>query len=315
MRSKELILAILFITLKSTLVSGDDITVIAPNGGGILAAGASTAITWITNKDIERVMIELTTDNEENWDTIADDTQNTGSYTWTVPNLSSDSCKIRVSDTTSGGPSDMSDSLFTIIQIRQLTVTAPNGGESLPVGSKLTITWKTYGLVDSVRIEFSSDNGDSWMVFTTRTPNTGSFLFPVPDVVKNSCKVKVSLASDTTVSDVSDDAFSIYNPNIEIVHHAGIPQGSALLTLGPNPVATTLSINFSCAKREKVLAEIYSLNGQLIERLADETKDAGFYTLLWDRTNNARQNIATGTHILRMRIGEKVFHKTLTIIK
>lgn len=316
MKSRIVLLSfILFVVNTVTTALGAKITVTAPNGGGVFGAGASTTITWETQGTVDSVKIHLTIDNGESWDLVETDIPNTGSYAWTVPDVTADSCKIRVRDVLPSGPSDMSDSVFRIIQIRQITVTAPNGGESLPVGTKQLITWTTYGIIDSVRVELSRDNGKSWMIFASKMANTGSFSFYVPDMVANSCKVKVSSASDTSISDISDASFSIFNPNIAIVNQLGIPQISALTSIGPNPCKTNLSINFSLARREQILAEIYSLKGRLIKRLANEMKKTGYYRVIWNGTDDSERQVSTGSYFVRLCIGDKVYTKIVTVIK
>ena len=43
-----------------------------------------------------------------------------------------------------------------------LTVTAPNGGETWPIGSSRTIQWTSTGLTGNVKIEVSRNGGTSW---------------------------------------------------------------------------------------------------------------------------------------------------------
>jgi len=90
------------------------ITITAPNGGENWHADSTYNITWASNLTIEGVRIEYSTDNGSSWSEIIAAIQaDTLSYYWIVPNTPSDSCLVRIIDTT-GFPSDTSDALFTI---------------------------------------------------------------------------------------------------------------------------------------------------------------------------------------------------------
>jgi hypothetical protein len=91
------------------------ITVTSPNGGEEWMVDSTYDITWATNLTTEGVRIEYSTDNRENWaEIIPGIPADTLAYAWTVPNEPTDSCFIRISDTTTGSLADTSDVAFTI---------------------------------------------------------------------------------------------------------------------------------------------------------------------------------------------------------
>jgi hypothetical protein len=91
------------------------ITVSSPNGGEDWQVGSSHDITWTTNLTMGGVKIEYSADNGSSWsEIIAGIPADTLAYSWTIPNTPSDSCLLRITDTSSGGPSDTSDAIFTI---------------------------------------------------------------------------------------------------------------------------------------------------------------------------------------------------------
>ncbi|KPK99473.1 MAG: hypothetical protein AMJ91_07710 [candidate division Zixibacteria bacterium SM23_73_3] len=92
----------------------------------------------------------------------------------------------------------------------QIRVTSPNGGEVWIAGETHDITWVSenfYG--ENVKIEFSADEGNTWMTIIENTPNDGAYPWLVPDTTSDMCKVKVSDAEDGDPYDESDDTFSI----------------------------------------------------------------------------------------------------------
>ena len=89
------------------------------------------------------------------------------SATWstnsvTITQGSSSDCLVRVTDA-AGTPGlwDVSDGSFSIYnsQAATVTVTAPNGGESLTAGSPYSITWNSSGALGQVAIDYSLNGG------------------------------------------------------------------------------------------------------------------------------------------------------------
>jgi hypothetical protein len=101
----------ILVTITSESAS---ITVTSPNGGETWVAGSSHPITWTTTGNVDNVKIKYTTNNGSSWTTVTSSTANDGSYSWTVPNTVSSQCKIKISEASTGIPSDISDAVFSI---------------------------------------------------------------------------------------------------------------------------------------------------------------------------------------------------------
>lgn len=190
-----------------SIVTGT-ITVTSPNGGESWPGLSAQTITWESMGDVDTVKIEYSTNNGSSWNTIVPAVANSGSYVWEVPNMTTLSAKVRVSQARSGNPSDESDAVFSIVST-SITVTAPNGGESLTGLTLLPITWNSTGILDSLRIEYSVNNGATWQTITSTAPNTGTYEWIVADVLTDSALIRISDAVDSNPSDVSDAVFSI----------------------------------------------------------------------------------------------------------
>jgi len=188
----------------------ETITVTAPNGGESITGGTTFEITWTYTGNIANVALAYSTDNGANWNTIGT-VLNAGSYSWVAPNVSSTQCLVRVRDATNNLVSDQSDNVFTIGSFgnETATVLSPNGGEVFCIGRTAAITWTTTGLVGNMRIQYSTNNGGSWKTIVASTPNTGSYLWTVPDAPAAQCKVRVMEASDGNPTDTSDAVFTI----------------------------------------------------------------------------------------------------------
>jgi len=95
-----------------------------------------------------------------------------------------------------------------------LTLTAPNGGETLTSGSTYEITWASEGSVEeNVKLEYSTNSGGNWTTIASTTPNDGSYTWTVPDTPSSHCLVKVSSLTTPSIYDVSDGEFFIVSSN------------------------------------------------------------------------------------------------------
>lgn len=192
-------------------VSTSSITVVSPNGGETWAAGTTQTVFWTSTGTISNVKIEYSTNSGSTWTTVISSTTNDGSYSWKIPTVSSTKCKVRVKEASTGTPSDVSNAVFSIVTSTTptITVTSPNGGETLVVGASHTITWKTTGTVGNVKIQYSTNNGSSWTNIVTSTANDGSHKWTVPSKTSTQCLIKISEASDGSPTDTSNTVFTI----------------------------------------------------------------------------------------------------------
>jgi photosystem II stability/assembly factor-like uncharacterized protein len=116
--------------------------------------------------------------------------------------------------------------LPALVQVLQ-----PNGGEQMFVGSAYPISWAK-NLVDTVKIEYSTDNGSSWNLISpgvpassmaiihpklrakgvagpTETSALAVYNWIVPNTPSANCLVRVSDKNNAGVFDVSDASFTI----------------------------------------------------------------------------------------------------------
>jgi subtilisin family serine protease len=97
------------------LVGGStSLTVLSPNGGENWAAGSTHPITWTSTGPVGNVKIEYSTNNGSSWAAITLSTANDSTHYWTIPDVSSSQCLVKISDASDGTPSDISDTVFSI---------------------------------------------------------------------------------------------------------------------------------------------------------------------------------------------------------
>jgi len=100
-----------------TISSGggsESITVAAPNGGEDWQVGTQHEIKWTSANFTGSVHIEYSTNGGTSYSDIIATTNNDGSHMWTIPDMPSSNCRVKVSDAADGNPFDTSDNVFTI---------------------------------------------------------------------------------------------------------------------------------------------------------------------------------------------------------
>ncbi len=87
-----------------------------------------------------------------------------------------------------------------------VTVTYPNGGETLTGGASVNITWTWTGSFTTVNLEYSTNGGTSWTTIVSGTPNDGTQAWTVPSTATTQGRVRVS---GGTATDMSNANFTI----------------------------------------------------------------------------------------------------------
>jgi len=92
-----------------------------------------------------------------------------------------------------------------------ITVFRPNGGEVWDVETDQLILWNPSGVPEDVKLEYSTDGGAHWETIIAATSGpVGNYLWTVPDDPSDNALVRVTSTLNPTVTDTSDDPFTIY---------------------------------------------------------------------------------------------------------
>jgi subtilisin-like proprotein convertase family protein len=198
-------------------IQANPLTLTSPNGGEVQEVGSTQAITWISNGVSGSVKIDYSTDGGSMWMPIYTSTENDGFALWTVQGPPTTQARIRISSVGTGSPADTSDANFTITAVQRITVTSPNGDESQVVGTTEPITWTSTGVAGSVKIDYSTDGGLSWLPIYPSTENDGVASWTVQAPVTAQARIRVSSVLDPTVADISDLNFTI-RPDLTLTY-------------------------------------------------------------------------------------------------
>jgi len=199
---------------------------LSPNGGESWQAGSNRSINWLANGTSNYYNIMYSTNAGTSWTSIVSNQYiSNQTYNWTVPNVPSAQCLVKIMDySNTSCMVDITDNLFTITPPTPIiTVTSPNGGNTLYAGNSYSINWtSSYVTSNLVKIEYTIDNGNSWTPIVTSTSNSGSYNWLVPSSFSANCLIKITDLSNPNTNDVSNSVFTIAPPFISLT----TPNGS-----------------------------------------------------------------------------------------
>jgi hypothetical protein len=184
------------------------LSLIQPNGGENWQRLSSQEIKW-NSSGIQNVKIEYSTNDGNNWTLITNSsTASTGIYNWTLPNIPSQNYKVRISNALNEALFDLSESVFTIGPIPNLTLDIPNGGENFLVGVPNSIRWISENIA-SIKIEYTTNNGLEWLTITNSTSAaTKIYNWLIPKMNSSQAKIRIS-DTENFINKVSNSPFNI----------------------------------------------------------------------------------------------------------
>ncbi len=84
----------------------------------------------------------------------------------------------------------------------------------------------------------------------------------------------------------------------------------------PNPVLNRTTIAYRLAQATPVSLDIFNVAGQLVQTLVQaEFQAAGEYTIIWDGHNQTGQQVGSGLYFYRLRAGERIETRRLTLMR
>ncbi len=194
-----------------------------PIGGEKFLSQSILTIKWNSQYSTSATL-QFSNDNGITWNNISNSVKTTdGGYNYVLPNVNSDSCRIRIFDNTFKSKLSITNTFQIIDKSKfSLKLLTPVSGEQWQINSTQTIRWESQGL-DTINIFLSTDSGDNWSILASNIDATlGVLSINVPFKPSSTCKIKiVSKLFPNDFSSTSIGLFSIIglhltNPNFGI---------------------------------------------------------------------------------------------------
>ena len=92
-----------------------------------------------------------------------------------------------------------------------ITLTAPEPNAMVPAGAEMLIDWVIEGPIEQVRIDYSTDGGDTWINAEPNVPADMPWAWPCPETIDSTdCVIRVSEFENGEVWDELDGTFTIF---------------------------------------------------------------------------------------------------------
>ena len=186
-----------------------------------------------------------------------------------------------------------------------------------PVSSEsVTYTWHADsigGVFSDPLLSIPSDNGGSETTLTLD--------FQTIDTALNGLGVEVGETADLiwTVTAETENSIRFANEpfDLSITRNLGVsneisedPKQFTLSQNYPNPFNPSSTIEFTLPAAVDVRLEVYNISGQLVSTLVDSRMNAGQHSVVFDASN-----LASGVYLYRIRAGNFMETKQMTLIK
>ncbi len=192
----------------------------------------------------------------------------------------------------------------TVTVSSYIRVTSPNGGEDWQVDSTYDITWTSIGTTGNVRIEYSTNNGFSWIQEATSTPDDGCYSWRIPDKPSDSCLVRVENWSGSP-SDISNSVFRISSSSA--IPLAKLPEVYSFGVKGIT-IGNSIELTYTIPEETSVRFTMYDITGKIVKEFSEEKKP-GFYSREIDMNGKS-----TGVYFIRIEANGKRFTKTDKVV-
>lgn len=101
---------------------------------------------------------------------------------------------------------------------KSLSLTAPNGGETLSSGGTTSVTWTSTGTPGNVNIDCSTDGGATWQNLVSSTVDDGNETVTLPSGNSDNCLFRISSSSSMGVVDKSNAVLTIGTPPVSTIN-------------------------------------------------------------------------------------------------
>ncbi len=191
-----------------------------PESDESIRAQSQYTIQWQSGGGVGDILVEFSDDLGETWQMLTSQAvANNGSYTWDVPKIHSDTCLIKIQDVNDVDITDTSLA-FSVFDPNAVKLIYPDGGQKLPGGKSLYVTWENSGQ-NPVKSEYRTYNQVvGWSEWNVIEPDTIGNTAPWTPLQRSYHTVQLRV-SDAHLP----DAFDISDPLLIFNCHESWIQG------------------------------------------------------------------------------------------
>jgi len=232
-----------------------NLDLLAPNGFEVFMNDIPVEISW-TSELVGDLNIFYLPEENGDWVNIVENIASSDeSYIW-YPEVASDWCKIKIEEVDYSNVYDISNFRFFVYTLDLL---APQGGEDLEGNTTYQLDWDAE-IISNVRIEFSSDNGESWEIIESNwNAEDHPYSWTIPNIDANDCFIRLSVPQNADLFKMNESSFAIHKAVglDDMAYHRD-------LKIHPNPFNDFIYIEFENPLESDLKIEIYNITGQKV---------------------------------------------------
>jgi hypothetical protein len=205
-----------------TISEAHSITVLHPNGGGLMETNSSDSITWAWTGLFDYVDIYYSHNGGSNWYLIEELVVNNGFYNWS-PTFASTNFLIKVEESGNSSIYDISDQVFEVGPTGTIDLLYPDGGEIFLGATLDSVLWDANGNVNFNDVKFSSDGGATWSWEGDAPAEWESVGWAIPNISSTTCLIAYGGDTSSTYFTIVEnlDSIMVLSPNGGEVYEGG----------------------------------------------------------------------------------------------
>jgi Arylsulfotransferase (ASST)/Bacterial Ig-like domain/Secretion system C-terminal sorting domain/Kre9/KNH-like N-terminal Ig-like domain len=260
---------------------------LSPKNGEIVNGVQPVNLSWGTRGLVKTYHLQVASDSMFN--NIVIDKDSITSTSYTASSLTNNKKYYwRLQTNNRAGTSNWSPSFYFSTASPFISITFPNGIESLAKDSTYIIRWQS-NLSDTITIQLLNNGSLSRTIQNAIFSETNSYKWVVTsDINPDSLyKIKIFSKSEPSISSTSENNFTITGSVTGITDKNSTIKEYQLYQNFPNPFNPSTTIKYSIPNDSHVKIVIYNMIGQEIETVVNTFKNAGSYKINWNAGNLA----------------------------
>jgi hypothetical protein len=293
-----------------TRIAQPSLMLLYPNGGETVFSGVNDTIRFGRTLVEGPLSIYLNRSYPSGeWEDVVMNHMGLDDYIWRVQLPGGDHCRVRIVSLSQ--PDVMVESAFDFaMRAPQMTLSSPNGGESVTVGTPYEIRWNAPEHQGAFRVQLNrAYPSGAWETISPNTVNDGSYTWTPTGVASTTARVRLAALLDplqTYVESAQD--FTILSGSAADVPE--LPSEFRVSEVYPNPFNPSTSFTVDLPTTARLQIEVTNQLGQDVATLEDGVLPAGVHRFRFDGSG-----FSSGTYFLRIHADAKTEIRKLTLIR
>jgi hypothetical protein len=297
-----------------------NITITCPTVSDTFVAGRKYYLTWRTEGTFANADLWYSTDAGVQWNTIASNEANDGSYEWTVPAIaSSNIAMLKIGNSSQASIFALSDTFNITIPV--VTFTSPVLADSFSTMKKYFLTWTTLGAISQVNLDISLNGGADYSSIIANLTNAGNYEWSIPGGFgSEDCRLKLTSSSNASIFYVSDSfrITSLAGINKAEITKAPVAKIFNVKTSSRTSFSGNEQLTLEIPVASKAEINLYDASGRLVRSVFKGSLESGFHKFSLNSGNNSNSKLTNGIYFIKVFIeganGEK-YGKLHKIVK